>query len=142
MASDRSRSALARGRALLDRLGALSPAADKVIARVGTELVQSHERNEAKRLYEGHYFGDGRDPSGDRQGHSGYATYDRISSNADIAGFGPGRTFGGAGNALDIGCAAGCVVEVLRELGLEAEGCDVSRFAIDAATPGAKGHIR
>src|ERR1700722_6310202 len=142
MASDRSRSALARGRALLDRLGALSPAADKVIARVGTELVQSHERNEAKRVYEGHYFGDGRDPSGDRQGHSGYARYDRVSSNADIAGFVLWRTFGGAQSAIDVGCATGFVVEVLRELGLDAVGCDVSRFAIDAAAPGAKGHIR
>jgi SAM-dependent methyltransferase len=142
MASERSRSALARGRALLDRLGASSPTAGKVIARVGSELIQSHERNEAKRVYEGRYFGDGRDPSGDRQGQSGYARYDRISSNADIAGFVLWRTFGGARNALDVGCATGFVVEVLRELGLDAQGCDVSRFAIDSATPGAKGHIR
>jgi SAM-dependent methyltransferase len=142
MPTDRTRSALARGRALLDRLGASSPTADRIIARLGTELVQSHERNEAKGVYEGDYFGDGRDPSGDRQGRSGYARYDRISSNADIAGFVLWRTFGGARNALDIGCATGFVVEVLRELGVDAQGCDVSRFAVQSAAPGAKGHIR
>ena len=41
-----------------------------------------------------------------------------------------------------MGCATGFVVEVLRELGVEAEGCDVSRFAVDNASPGAKGHLR
>jgi SAM-dependent methyltransferase len=142
MPTDRTRSALARGRALLDRLGASNPTADRIIARLGTELVQSHERNEAKGVYESDYFGDGRDPSGDRQGRSGYARYDRISSNADIAGFVLWRTFGGAHNALDVGCATGFVVEVLRELGLDAQGCDVSRFAVQSAAPGAKGHIR
>jgi SAM-dependent methyltransferase len=139
---ERSRSAVARARALLDRVGASSPTASRFIGRLGRELVQSEERNAAKRVYEGSYFGDGRDPSGDRQGASGYARYDRVSSNADIAGFVLWRTFGGARNMLDIGCATGYVVEVLRELGLDAQGCDVSRFAVESATPGAKGHVR
>lgn len=142
MPSERSRSAVARGRALLDRLGASSPTAGRIIGRLGAELLQSHERNEAKRVYQGAYFGDGRDPSGHRQGRSGYARYDRVSSNADIAGFVLWRTFGGARNAIDIGCATGFVVEVLRELGIEAEGCDVSRFAVENASPGARGHVQ
>ncbi len=44
--------------------------------------------------------------------------------------------------SLDVGCATGFLVDVLRERGVEAEGCDVSRFAIDHASPGAVGHIR
>src|ERR1700722_18580653 len=142
MPSERSRAVVARGRALLDRIGASSPTVGRIIGRLGTELVQSQERNTAKRVYEGDYFGDGRDPSGDREGRSGYARYDRVSSNADVAGFVLWRTFGGARRALDIGCATGFVVEVLRELGVDAVGCDVSRFAVDNASPGAKGHLR
>jgi SAM-dependent methyltransferase len=136
------RPAVARGRALLDQLGVASPKAAKIIKRLGTELVRSAERVEAKSRYVGSYFGDGRDPSGDRQGSSGYATYDRVSSNADVAGYVLWRTFGGARDFLDIGCASGFVVEVLRELGVHAVGCDVSDFAISRATPGAVGHVR
>ncbi len=132
----------ARGRGLLDQLGVASPTAARVIKRIGTELVRSAERVEANSRYVGHYFGDGRDPSGDRRGSSGYATYDRVSSNADVSGYVLWRTFGGARKFLDIGCASGFVVEVLRELGVEAVGCDVSIFAIGHATPGAVGHVR
>ena len=91
--------------------------------------------------YGGSYFGEGRDASGDREGRSGYARYDRIASNADIAGWLLWRNFRVA-NALDVGCATGYLVEVLRERGIDAEGCDVSQFAVDHATPGAAGHIR
>jgi SAM-dependent methyltransferase len=139
---DLLRSAVAKARSLLDTVSEASPATARIIARLGTELVNSSERAAAKRTYEGSYFGQGRNPSGDRQGASGYATYDRVSSNADIAGFVLWRTFGGARTMLDIGCASGFVVEVLRELGVEAEGCDVSRFAVARAADGAKGHVR
>jgi SAM-dependent methyltransferase len=105
-------------------------------------LVQSQQRNDANRLYAGHYFGDGRDPDGDRHGHSGYATYDRVTSNADVSGYVLWRNFGGAHDMLDLGCASGYVVEVLRELGIDAQGCDVSQFAVDHASDGAKGHVR
>jgi SAM-dependent methyltransferase len=142
LSTDHIRPAVAKGRALLDHLVASSPTAGRIIGRVGTELVNSKERSDAKRLYDSHYFGDGRNPSGDRQGCSGYATYDRVSSNADIAGFVIWRTFGGALRTLDIGCASGFVVQVLRELGLDAFGCDVSRFAVEHAVPEAKDHIR
>lgn len=91
--------------------------------------------------YGGSYFGEGRDPSGDRAGHSGYARYDRIASNADIAGWLLWRNFR-VSTALDVGCATGYLVEVLRERGIDAEGCDVSEFAIDHPAPGAKGHLR
>lgn len=93
-------------------------------------------------VYGAGYFGTGRDPTGDRQGLSGYASYDRVTSNADVAGYVLWRTFGGAVRTLDVGCATGFVVEVLRELGLASEGCDVSPFAVTHPTPGAQGHLR
>ena len=66
-----------------------------VLARAGGELVAVSDRAtamaEARRAgvpdaYGGAYFGEGRDALGDREGRSGYARYDRIASNADIAG--------------------------------------------------------
>lgn len=94
------------------------------------------------KLYGAAYFGENRDPGGDRGGLSGYATYDRVSSNADIAGYVIWRQFGGVGRVLDAGAARGYVVEVLRELGLDAEGCDISSYAVEHAAPGARGHLR
>jgi SAM-dependent methyltransferase len=91
--------------------------------------------------YGASYFGEGRDPEGDRAGLSGYARYDRIASNADIAGWLLWRNFP-VESSLDVGCATGYLVEVLRERGVAAEGCDVSAFAVDHAAPGAVGHIR
>jgi SAM-dependent methyltransferase len=120
------------------------------LARVGGELTALSERaaalSEARRAgvpdaYGGSYFGEGRDALGDREGRSGYARYDRIASNADIAGWLLWRNFRVA-SALDVGCATGYLVEVLRERGIDAEGCDLSAFAIDHATPGAAGHLR
>ena len=91
--------------------------------------------------YGASYFGEGRDPAGDREGLSGYARYDRVASNADIAGWLLWRNFR-AESSLDVGCATGFLVEVLRERGVEAEGCDVSEFAVSHAAPGAAGHLR
>lgn len=91
--------------------------------------------------YGASYFGEGRDAGGDRAGLSGYARYDRIASNADIGGWLLWRNFRVA-RTLDVGCATGYLVEVLRERGVDAEGCDVSPFAIEHAAPGASGHVR
>jgi SAM-dependent methyltransferase len=119
----------------------------RLMDRAGRELVAASEqarwRSDARNdFYGARYFGSGRDPSGDRAGCSGYATYDRLSSNADVAGFVLWRTFGGAVRTLDVGCATGYLVEVLRELGVDAQGCDVSGYAVNHAAPGAKGFIR
>jgi SAM-dependent methyltransferase len=92
-------------------------------------------------LYDASYFGVGRDPTGDRRGRSGYATYDRVSSNADIAAYLIWRNFR-AQHTLDVGCATGYVVEALRELGADANGCDVSAYAVEHAAPGALGYVR
>ena len=43
--------------------------------------------------------------------------------------------------ALDVGCARGYLVEALRELGVDAHGCDVSRYAVEHAAPGALGYV-
>jgi len=121
-----------------------------LLARAGGELTTAAERAAAvaeARLagvpdaYGGAYFGEGRDAAGDRQGRSGYARYDRVASNADIAGWLLWRNFR-VESALDVGCATGYLVEVLRERGIDAVGCDLSPFAIDHAAPGAQGHVR
>lgn len=130
-------------RALLERVAVSSPPARRLFERAGRELSGAAERA-YRRIdqYGPQYYGQGRDPSGDRGGLSGYATYDRMTSNADIAAYVIWRTFGGAKRTLDVGCATGFVVEALRELGLDAQGCDVSRYAVDHATAGARGHVR
>ncbi len=88
----------------------------------------------AAEIYDASYFGVDRDPTGDRQGRSGYASYDRISSNADIAAYLLWRNFRFE-KSLDIGCAKGFLVEALRERGVDARGCDISAFAVAHAVP-------
>lgn len=91
--------------------------------------------------YGARYFGEGRDPSR-REGLSGYpAGYDRVTSNADIAAYAMWRNFR-ASTAVDVGCSFGFVVEVLRELGIDAHGFDVSSYAISHAAPGAAHCVR
>ena len=91
-------------------------------------------------VYGGAYFGLGRDPT-TREWRSGYERYDRQTSNADVAAYVLWR-YVPATTALDVGCATGFVVEALREIGVDADGVDVSRYAIDHAAPGARHHIR
>jgi SAM-dependent methyltransferase len=161
MVSPRLAPVVARGREELVRLatahpalrGAMSRAADELAraARIGTVVAEARAASggtvagdggaEGGDLYGGRYFGVGRDPSGDRQGQSGYATYDRVSSNADIAAYLLWRNFR-ARRTLDVGCARGYLVEALRELGVDAHGCDVSGYAVEHAAPGALGYVR
>lgn len=111
--------------------------------RAGSELSEAALDAWARAdFYGAGYYGHHRDPSGDRGGLSGYATYDRVSSNAEIAAYLVWRQFGGARRFLDVGCARGFVVEVLRELHVEAEGCDVSAYAVAHPAAGARGHLR
>lgn len=145
----------AAARSALNKVAASSSVARRAMARVGEELTRAARVGEVVRearsaeaappggesLYGGAYFGVGRDPSGDRQGRSGYATYDRVSSNADIAAFLLWRNFR-VQRTLDVGCAKGYLVEALRELGVDANGCDVSPFAVEHAAPGALGYVR
>lgn len=147
--------AVEKGRRGLARLAAGSGRARRLMARTAGELSGAVTRGEqlaeerraaevaagADPLYDGSYFGEGRDPGGDRQGRSGYATYDRVSSNADIAAYLVWRNFP-VRRTLDVGCATGYLVEALRELGVDAEGCDVSPFAVEHPAPGATGHVR
>ncbi len=90
--------------------------------------------------YGGEYFGEGRDPF-DRMGLSGYERYGRDTSNADVMAYLLWRFFP-ARRTLDVGCATGFLVEALRELGVDAWGTDVSRWAVEHATPGAQGRVR
>lgn len=138
--------AIATIRRALEGLARL-PVAGRVAYRVGLELVRAAEAGEQRHAsaragaaYDGSYYGVGRDPSGDRQGRSGYASYDRVSSNADIAAYLLWRNFR-ADRVLDVGCATGYLVEALRDLGVEAWGCDASEYAVAHATEGARGRV-
>ncbi len=142
--------ALDRVRGAMVSVAARHPGTRRVMARSGRTLRDAAERGAALAqarsvgvadTYGGSYFGEGRDASGDRAGQSGYARYDRIASNADIAGWLLWRNFR-LSSALDVGCATGFLVEVLRERGIDAEGCDLSEYAVGHASPGAAGHIR
>lgn len=150
MSIGRRKTAVDAARTMMRRMATVDHRARAVMERTGHELVRAAEAGlaiaEAKAAgvdttYDGSYFGEGRDSTGDRQGRSGYARYDRIASNADIAGWLLWRNFR-VHRSLDVGCATGYLVEVLRERGIDAEGCDVSPFAVEHATPGARGHLR
>jgi len=143
MVRPRLQPAVVSARSWLARFASFSPKVRRSMEIVGRELALAAQGgDDPDDFYGARYFGVGRDPSGDRKGRSGYANYDRLSSNADIAAHVVWRTFGGARSILDVGCARGFLVEALRELGLDAEGCDASRFAVEHPAPGAKGHIR
>jgi len=150
MPSDRVKLAADLARRAAADLAARNRGVRSILERAGRELTGAAERGRtlaqarvtaADDTYGGAYFGEGRDSSGDREGRSGYARYDRVASNADIAGWLLWRNFR-VRTALDVGCATGYLVEVLRERGFDAVGCDLSQFAVDHATPGAVGHVR
>jgi SAM-dependent methyltransferase len=118
------------------RTAAGHPRARRVLERVEGALGRALDDG----VYGASYFGEGRNPS-DRAYLSGYERYDRDTSNANVAAYLAWRTFP-VTTSLDVGCATGFVVEALRELGVDARGVDISRYAIDHAAPGAHGHIR
>lgn len=78
--------------------------------------------------YGAEYYGVGRVPTGAGT-ISGYDSYDRVSSNADLSAYLVWRFFSPV-KSLDIGCALGFVVEALRDLGVDAYGCDISEYAV------------
>ena len=131
-----------RGLRALRRLlaeGARRPQVRRLLAVAGRELTQAAAAP-ADDVYGGRYYGAGRDPA-HRGGLSGYERYDRDTSNADVAAYLLWRHFD-VHRALDVGCATGFVVEALRELGIDAEGVDVSHWAVAHPAHGARGHIR
>jgi len=123
-------------RRALVRLAARHAGLRRLMERTSHELARAVDRGQAAAeaheagidaTYGGSYFGEGRDASGDREGRSGYARYDRIASNADIAGWLLWRNFR-VTTALDVGCATGYFVEVLRERGVdESQAVDLPR---------------
>jgi len=124
------------GRRTLTAAAGRSRLARLTFARVAAELQHALPDD----TYGGAYFGEGRSPLG-RMGLSGYNRYDRFMSNADVAAYLVWRFLPGR-HTLDAGCALGFVVEALRELDIDAEGVDVSFYAVDHATQGARGHVR
>lgn len=126
--------AVRRARTLLRRAAA-RPGPRRVLQRIAGELDQAL----ADDTYGGQYFGQDRDPF-DRMGLSGYERYDRATSNADVAAYVVWRFFD-VRRTLDVGCALGYVVEALRELDVDADGTDISQWAVDHAGVGARGHV-
>jgi SAM-dependent methyltransferase len=126
-----------RARRLLRTNAAGHPRVRRLMEIAVRELVDALDDG---RYDDSGYFGEGRDPL-DRMGLSGYERYDRDTSNANVAAYLIWR-FLDVGRALDVGCAMGFVVEALRELHVDAEGVDVSRYAVEHAALGARGHLR
>jgi len=124
------------GRRTMSVAGHRSRLARLVFARLSAEM----QRALPDDTYNGAYFGEGRSPLG-RMGLSGYNRYDRHMSNADVAAYLVWRFLPGR-RTLDVGCALGFVVEALRELDIDAEGVDVSYYAVDHAPSGVRGHLR
>ncbi len=90
-------------------------------------------------LYGASYFGEGRNPQS-REGISGYESYTRESSNANLQAFTTWSVFE-CTKSLDVGCALGWSVEAFRERGFDTTGVEYSKFAVDHCAPGASGHI-
>ena len=134
--SDARTRVIGLGRRTLTAAANRSRIARLTFARVSAELQHALPDD----TYGGAYFGEGRSPLG-RMGLSGYNRYDRFMSNADVAAYLVWRFLPGR-HTLDAGCALGFVVEALRELDVDAEGVDVSFYAVDHATAGARGHVR
>lgn len=131
------RPAVVRVRRLLRHQAAGHPRVRRLMELTVRELVDALDDG---RYDDAGYFGQGRDPL-DRMGLSGYERYDRDTSNANAAAYLIWRFFD-VKRALEVGCAMGFVVEALRELGVDAKGVDVSRYAVEHAALGARGHIR
>lgn len=101
-------------------------------------------RHELGQALEGGRYGEAYYASGDasqRGTESGYGVYSRATSNADAAAYLLWRHLAPR-TALDAGCAQGFVVEALREVGVDACGCDVSGWAVGHPAAGAAGHVR
>jgi SAM-dependent methyltransferase len=115
------------------------PVVRRLARRTISELERAVNDPTASGIYGSEYFGANRD-SMDRMGLSGYERYDRDTSNSNAAAYMVWRHFP-VRKTLDVGCAAGFVVEAMRELGLDARGTDISHYAIEHAAQGAAGFL-
>ena len=104
-----------RGARTLVRVASRYPGGRRLMAVTGRELTEASDRGLA--LARAREAGSptptgaatsvrGATPRAIASGRSGYARYDRIASNADIAGWLLWRNFR-VSNALDVGCATG-----------------------------------
>ncbi len=116
------------------------PALRRIARRAAAELERALDDPSQSGIYGAEYFGADRDPM-DRMGLSGYERYDRDTSNANAAAYMVWRHFH-VQRTLDVGCAAGFVVEALSEMGIDARGTDISHYAIDHCATGAKGRVQ
>ncbi len=110
------------------------------VVRAARRLLRRSSPADTDDFYGGAYFGEGRNPL-DRMGLSGYERYARDTSNANIAAYLVWRHFP-VERTLDVGCALGFVVTALREVGLDAHGCDLSQWAVEHAEPAVRPYLR
>lgn len=118
----------------IERLPGLRSALSRVSFELGLLVA-----DDGGGTYGAGYYGAGRNPL-HREGLSGYEQYSRESSHANHAAYLIWRHFS-AQKTLDVGCALGFTVEALRELGLDAKGCDFSSFAVTHAPPSVRSHL-
>lgn len=117
------------------RAGARRSAAFRRVLEVSARELEAALRDD---LYEHEYFGGVAHQPADMIGTDRFT---RDSSHANEGAYLVWRWLP-ARRVLDVGCAFGFLVEALRELGIDAEGVDVSKFALDHAATGARGHVR
>jgi SAM-dependent methyltransferase len=106
-------------------------------AHAAQRRILGRRRDELSPFYGASYFGE----RGDGATHPGYEVYDRTTSNANVAAYLLWR-FLPFRDVLDVGCAKGFLVEALCELGYDASGCDISRFATEGAIPSIRPRLR
>ena len=106
------------------------------VVRIGARELDRALRDD---VYEGDYYDRGPTPAAPLE--IGSADYTRRSTHADVGAYLIWRWFP-VSRTLDVGCAFGFFVEAQRELGIDAEGIDVSQTALDHAALGARGHVR
>lgn len=115
---------VARARSAPGPIGRLGRAADQAVAET---------------MYDAAYYRTGgRDRT---DGRSGYPDYRRDTSDADALAV-MITTWLDVDAALDVGCAAGFFVEALRDLGIAAEGLDISDAAFELAAPSVRPHLQ
>jgi SAM-dependent methyltransferase len=111
-------------------LGHLRRLARRLRAALGARWASRRGASKQARYGAGYFTG-----AEERQaGVSGYGSYTRETSNADVVSYLLWR-FLPFSRSLDVGCAKGFVVEGLVELGYDAYGWDVSRWAVADADP-------
>ncbi|MFN2450832.1 MAG: class I SAM-dependent methyltransferase [Candidatus Dormibacteria bacterium] len=139
MLRSRLRPVVAASRTALRAAGA-RPSVRRWLEIAASEVTAALTDTVDEARYGAAYFGRSRPKQTDAGLVSGYARYDRSSSQMNLAAYLVWRELS-AIRALDVGAAYGYMVEALRDLGFDAVGVEYSEHAARHASPGAAGHL-